>query len=170
MPIAQSPISRRALRRAARLECQAVELERFHLIGDRVLDVSPLGLLLACDAEATPGDRVIVSFKAPGQDAPWLDAEAEVARVVQGYRTDDPGYCAGLRFTYFDRPSRNELLTRLAGLPPPVPARAVRPLPRMAPAQPAVVVHRTVEVSDVVLPLTRRIFRVPAYPSGVFWN
>jgi len=166
---AQSEKSRRAMRRAARLECQAVSLDPFNLIAEQVLDVSPLGLLVACDDEAKPGDEVIVSFKAPGEGAPWLDAEAEVARVVEGYRTHDPGYCAGLRFTYFERPARNELLARLAGLPPPVPARAVRPLPRILPAQPAVVVHRTVEVSGVVLPLTRRIFRVPAYPTGV-WN
>lgn len=166
---AQSAKNRRALRRATRLECQAVALEPFKLIGEQVLDVSPLGMLLACDDEARLGDPVIVSFKAPGKDAPWLDAEAEIARIVEGFRPNDPGYCAGLRFTYFERPARNELLTRLAGLPPPVPARTVRAMPRAQPAQPAVVVHSTVEVPGVVLPLTRRIFRVPAYPSGV-WN
>ena len=161
--------SRRALRRAARLECQAVALDPFHLIAEQALDVSPLGLLVACDAEARPGDDVIVSFRAPGPGGPWLDAEAEVARVIEGFREGDPGYCAGLRFTYFERPARNELLTRLAGLPPPIPARAMRAVPSARPTQPAVVVQPTVELTDPVLPLTRRIHRVPRYPSGV-WN
>ena len=79
-------------------------------------------MLLACDDGVEIGDEMVVSFRAPG-DGPWLDAEAEVARLVEGWRPYDPGYCAGLRFTRMERRDRAELLSRLAGLPPPVPGR-----------------------------------------------
>ena len=52
-----------------------------------------------------------------------IDAEAEVARVLEGWREGDPGYSAGLRFTGLDRAARSELVVALAGLPPPVPTR-----------------------------------------------
>ncbi|HET6331851.1 MAG TPA: PilZ domain-containing protein [Polyangiales bacterium] len=96
------------------------------MFGERVLDLSPVGMLVSCNRTTQIGDDVLVSFKAPGADAPWFDAEAEVARVIQGYRVADPGYCAGLRFTYFEKSARNELLSRLAGLPPPLPQRRLR--------------------------------------------
>ena len=122
----QTSVQRRAVRRAVRVECQAVQLNQFQLFGERVLDLSPVGMLVSCDRTTRLGDDVLVSFKAPGADAPWFDAEAEVARVIQGYRAADPGYCAGLRFTYFEKSARNELLTRLVGLPPPLPQRRLR--------------------------------------------
>jgi len=119
---------RRAVRRAARTRCQAVGLEGFRLLGERALDLSPRGMLVAADAPAQLGERLIVSFRAPGNDQVWMDAEAELARIVQGYRPDDPGYCFGLDFTYFERSSRQELLVRLAGTPPPIPSRRLRTL------------------------------------------
>jgi hypothetical protein len=122
----QTSVQRRAVRRAVRIECQAVQLQEFELFGERVLDLSPVGMLVSCNRTTQIGDDVLVSFKAPGVDAPWFDAEAEVARVIQGYRVADPGYCAGLRFTYFEKSARNELLSRLAGLPPPLPQRRLR--------------------------------------------
>ena len=36
----------------------------------------------------------------------WFDAEAEVVRVIEGYRDGDPGYCAGLKYVEFDRSDR----------------------------------------------------------------
>lgn len=122
----QTSVERRAVRRAVRTECQAVSLGEFRLIGERVLDVSPLGMLVACDDATQLGDDLIVSFRAPGRDALWLEAEAEVARIVYGFRAADRGYCAALRFTYFERYARHELLSRLAGLPPPIPQRRLR--------------------------------------------
>jgi hypothetical protein len=53
----------------------------------------------------------------------WLEAEAVVARLVQGLRSADRGVSAGLDFTYFEKSARHELLARLAGLPPPLPQR-----------------------------------------------
>lgn len=117
---------RRALRRAAPTRCQAVGLNGFRLLGERALDLSPRGMLVACDSGVKLGERVIVSFKAPGDDALWMDAEAELSRIVQGYRPGDPGYCIGLDFLYFERSSRHELLVRLAGTPPPIPHRRAR--------------------------------------------
>jgi hypothetical protein len=122
----QTSVQRRAVRRAVRIECQAVDLQEFQLVGERVLDLSPVGMLVSCGRMTQIGDDVLVSFKAPGVDAPWIEAEAEVARVIQGWRVADRGYCAGLRFTYFERSARNELLSRLAGLPPPIPQRRLR--------------------------------------------
>jgi hypothetical protein len=116
---------RRSLRRAFRARCQAVVLDEFRLVGDRILDLSPRGLLLACDDEVELGQELVVSFQAP-RGGPWIDVEAEVARVIDGYRPYDPGYAAGLRFTRIDRPDQGELLARLAGLPPPVPHRPLR--------------------------------------------
>jgi hypothetical protein len=117
---------RRAVRRAIRTECQAVQLREFRLFGERVLDLSPIGMLVKCERTTALGDEVLVSFRAPGADSPWFEAEAEVARVIRGYRACDRGYCAGLRFTYIEKSARDELLTRLAGHPPPIPQRRLR--------------------------------------------
>lgn len=158
-----NPHGRRAVRRAVITRGQAVDLNGFRLLGERMLDLSPTGLLLACDAETAPGATVMVSFRAPGQDAPFIDAEAEVARVVQGFRQDDPGYCAGLRFTYLERSARDELLSRLCGFPPPIPRP--RPRPEAVLTGPAVVVRPVLNLGDVAIPLTRRRYRAP---RGVF--
>ena len=122
----QTSSHRRAVRRAVRSECQAVQLREFRLLSERVLDLSPIGMLVKCERTTALGDDVIVSFRAPGADSPWLEAEAEVARVIRGYRAADRGYCAGLRFTYIEKSARDELLTRLAGHPPPIPQRRLR--------------------------------------------
>jgi hypothetical protein len=113
---------RRAVRRAVRTRCQAVSSD-FDLLGERALDVSPRGMLVACDVPVALGEQVIVSFELPGVEPAWFDAEAEIARIIYGFRLGDPGYCAGFRFTYLERVTRQELLARLAGVPPPVPQR-----------------------------------------------
>jgi hypothetical protein len=115
--------SRRAVRRAFRTRCTAVATREFTFLGERVLDLSPRGMLLACEAPAQVGDDVIVTFRAPGRDTLWMDAEAEVSRVIHGLREGDPGYCVALDFTYFEKSARHELLCRLAGTPPPIPQR-----------------------------------------------
>lgn len=115
--------SRRAVRRAVRTRCTAVATRDFSFLGQRVLDLSPRGMLLAADAPARVGDDVVVTFMAPGRDGIWMDAEAEVSRVVHGLREGDPGFCLALDFTYFEKHARQELLCRLAGTPPPIPQR-----------------------------------------------
>lgn len=113
--------TRKSLRRQVRSSCQAVALDHFRLIGERIVDLSPRGALVACDAAVHVGESVLLSFRAPS--GAWIDAEAEVARVLEGWREGDHGYCAGLRFTSLDRAARGELVVSLAGFPPPVPQR-----------------------------------------------
>ncbi len=84
---------------------QAVSLDGFRLVGERFLDASAEGVLLACDERVELGEPVLVSFPLPGSDLVF-DAETEVVRIVRGERPGDPGYCAGLRFTSFDRRAR----------------------------------------------------------------
>jgi hypothetical protein len=63
------------------------------------------------------GEELVVSFAVPGSSLVF-DAEAEVVRIIEGFRPRDPGYCAGLRFTRFDRRDRLALGVDLRGLPP----------------------------------------------------
>jgi hypothetical protein len=137
----------------------------FELLGELALDLSPRGMLVACDAPAALGEPVLVSLLTPGRDPVWLDAEAEVARIVYGYRRGDRGYCIGLRFKYFERLARNELLSRLSGMPPPVPQRRPRPARsrvawgvEMPVLQPPVVAAQMLRVSPAR----------GAIPAGVF--
>src|SRR5512143_802970 len=106
----QTAVQRRAVRRAVRTRCQAVDTAAFELLGERVLDLSPRGMLIACPRPARVGDEVLVSFRAPGAEEVWFDAEAVVARVIAGQRCCDEGFGAGLEFTYFEKCSRHELL------------------------------------------------------------
>lgn len=124
--------SRRILRRAVRARCQAVTIEDFRLVGDRILDMSPNGLLVACDDAVSVGDSLIVAFQAPGSDE-WFDAEARIARIVEGWRRHDPGYCIGVSFTDIELRSRVRIARLLEGYPPPLPARPRR-LARRRPA------------------------------------
>lgn len=122
--MSHAAVQRRAVRRAARTRCQAVDSAGFALLGEQVVDLSPRGMLILCTRRARVGDGVLVSFRAPsraGQAELWFDAEAIVARVVAGRRRCDEGYGAGLEFTYFEKSCRHELLMRLAGFPLPVP-------------------------------------------------
>jgi hypothetical protein len=138
-----------------------VSSEHFELLGDRVLDLSPRGMLVACDLPVVLGEEVIVSFETPGREPIWLDAEAEIARIVQGFRQGDPGYCVGLRFTYFERLAQGELLARLAGVPPPIPQRR----PECGREQ-----HRVaIEPAVVMRPVLRVSPARGACPAGVFY-
>lgn len=99
------PRYRRTTRHLLRSRGQAVALDGFRLIGERILDCSAEGVLLACDDGVTLGESVIISFPVPKSPLVF-DAEAEVVRIIRGEREGDPGYCAGLRFVDFDRRDR----------------------------------------------------------------
>lgn len=116
---------RSTVRRAVRARCQAVAERGFRLIGEQALDLSTHGLLLACDAWLEVGEPVLLSIEMP-MTGEWIDAEAVVARIVEGYRHGDRGYCAGLRFTGLDFDSWKALRHGMRGTPPPVPTRALR--------------------------------------------
>jgi hypothetical protein len=113
---------RRTLRRGVRTRCLALRAQGLRQVGEQLLDLSPRGALIACDARVELGERLLLGFVPPGSGA-WIDAEAEIARIIHGYRDGDRGYCAGVRFVSLDRASHGELLVRLAGVPPPVPQR-----------------------------------------------
>jgi hypothetical protein len=165
----QTTVRRRAVRRAVQTRCQVVGVDEFRLLGERVVDLSPRGMLVACDVPTRIGDDMLVSFKVPGRDELWLDAEAVVARIIEGQRWGDAGYCAGLDFTYFEKTSRHELLAQLAGYPPPVPRRRLRTA-RERMIVPywsnAVLVRPIVMIQDEpVIPLVRK----KSIPRGVFF-
>ena len=117
---------------------QAVSLGEFRLIGERFLDASAEGVLLACDDRVALGERLVISFPV-ARTGLWFDAEAEVVRILSGHREGDPGYCAGLRYTHFDRKDRLALGVDLRTFPlapqrirwgqPARPAPAPRPAP-----------------------------------------
>jgi hypothetical protein len=96
---------RKTTRYVVRARGQAVDLDGFELVGERVLDASATGCLLACDREVRKGQTLLVSFQVPATGL-WFDVEADVVRVVEGKRDGDPGYCAGLAFRDFDRTAR----------------------------------------------------------------
>jgi hypothetical protein len=98
------PPVRKTTRYIVKARGQAVD-ESFHLVGERVIEASATGCLLACDREVKRGQRLLLSFQVPATGL-WFDAEAEVVRVVAGQREGDPGYCAGLAFRDFDREAR----------------------------------------------------------------
>lgn len=119
------PRRRRSLRRSYRTRCQAVRLDGFRQVGDRILDLSHRGALVACERIVFPGDELVMSFAAPGGGT-VIDAFGEVQRVVKGRRRGDPGYAAGVVFTDIEWDARAELFVRLAGTPPPIPTRPQR--------------------------------------------
>lgn len=76
---------RRSARHAVRLECQVVRERDFHLVADRIVNLSATGLMVSPADPALTGERLIVSFQIP-HSGYWVDAEATVARVVHGRR------------------------------------------------------------------------------------
>lgn len=117
--------TRRTLRRAYRGECHAVSLDRYSVIGEEVLDLSPRGMLLAADnEEATLGETLAIRVNLPFGGE--LNLEGRVARIVHGRRDTDRRTGLGVEFTRLPMAARHELLVQLAGTPPPVPARSLR--------------------------------------------
>ena len=120
----RSPGRRRgALRRNVQVACEAVADDGFRLLGERVLDLSPRGMLLETrGAFARLGEEVIVSFRPP-RSRMWVDAQARVARIVSGRRRGDRAQAVGLSFVEMGAGDRAFLTAKLRGYPPPIPAR-----------------------------------------------
>jgi len=116
---------RKTVRRAVGTRCQAVTENDFLLLGEKVLDISPHGMLVESEREPAIGEEVIVSFRAPGTGV-WMDAEATVARVIRGRRSSDRARGVGLAFSRIDPLAHSILRESLRGHPPPVPARGLR--------------------------------------------
>jgi len=118
-------LERKVLRRQVRANCQVVAEEGFRLLGIRTLDLSDEGLLLHSSAPVAIGERVFVSLEAPGM-RDWVDAEADVVRIVRGRRDTDMLCGIGLAFVRMDPLDRAILRASLARRPPPIPARHPR--------------------------------------------
>jgi len=116
---------RRAMRRAARFECQVVRERDFKLLGDCGLDLSAEGMLVLTDERVLTGEDVLVSFRAPGVGS-WFDTAATIARIVHGRRPGDAGRALGLHFDRLDSVTRTYIRAGLRGIPPIVPGREPR--------------------------------------------
>ncbi len=153
MHVIPSPNSRVAVRRAVIRPCLAVVTDGYKLLSQRILDLSPRGMLVwgspttgaetaagaTTGAESSTsgsgpwsaapdlklGDEVFVTFKAPG-DGLWMNVETEVTRIIRGARRSDLGPCIGLRFKDLNGSRRSDLVARLTGIPPTIPQRPLR--------------------------------------------
>lgn len=117
---------RRVVRRSVRVECQIVCELGLRTIDHVTMDLSPDGMLVVCGDEIGIGEKVLVSFRAPKTPI-WFHAEGRVMRVVKGRRPSDRGRALGLRFENAEPSMRSALSELLKGVPPPVPARHIRP-------------------------------------------
>lgn len=116
---------RRGLRRPFHAYCEAVSIADGRRLGDRLVDLSPRGALVAMNEEVRVGERILVSFQMPWL-GPVLHVRAVVERIVEGWRERDPGYCAGVRFVGLSRRDRLELARRLEPFPK---TKSARPHP-----------------------------------------
>ncbi len=118
--------TRRSPRRAVSLPCIAVEQGKHRLIGQRIRDLSCDGMLIEARDPLCRGQRVMVTFAAPGRHGPTMHAITEVTRVVTGARCWDSGAAVALRFVDLSDAERNRLRRQLQGIPPTIPQRALR--------------------------------------------
>ena len=100
-------------------------LDGFRLLGERIVDLSEHGALVACDRDVRIGETVLVTFRAPQSDR-WIDVEGRVARLVEGWRPSDPGFAFGVRFDALDPGAHRILKWSLFGIPPAAPQRGLR--------------------------------------------
>lgn len=119
-----APLHRRrhASRRMARLDCAAIRIADWLDVGHGILDLSPTGALLRTDAPLAIGDRLLLSFRVPGDDD-VLDAPAEVVRIVRGTRKSDRGRGVGLRFVDLHPTEVKAIQGGLSKVPPVIPGR-----------------------------------------------
>jgi hypothetical protein len=100
-------------------------MDDWRLIGNRVIDLSPQGMLLLSDERIEEGTSLVVSFQATELPI-WFDTFAKVARVVQGRRPGDRGRAIGVHFETLPAVSRLILRGHLGRLPE---TRAAREIP-----------------------------------------
>lgn len=106
----------RPARANTRVECQVVRERDFRLVADRVVNLSGSGALVSPADPVLTGERVILSFRAPG--GAYVDAEATVARVAHGRRRGEHTRSLGLHFERLDEESRRALSATLAASVP----------------------------------------------------
>jgi len=109
------------------LPAKIVSCTDFRHMGRLILDINHLGVLIAADRLADIGEPMLLEFALPG-DGEAIEALGRVSRIVHGRRPTDRGYCLGIEFTFMPIEQQWELVQRLRGTPPPIPARALREL------------------------------------------
>jgi hypothetical protein len=100
-------------------------MDDWRLIGHRVIDLSPQGMLLLSDTNIDEGASLVVSFQATELPI-WFDTCATVTRIVQGRRPGDRGRAIGVHFDTLPAVSRLILRGHLGHLPE---TRAAREVP-----------------------------------------
>lgn len=110
---------RGCIRRGWSAACEAVRLDGFVRVSDRIVDLSHRGASLIADGLVREGDEIVLTFRAPRSRA-WIDALAEVRRVER-----DGTF--GVRFTELEWEARAALFVELAGVPPRVPRARILP-------------------------------------------
>jgi hypothetical protein len=107
----------RSTRRTAAIDCQIVRLRDFRLIADRIVNLSPDGMLVGPADPVLTGEPLMVSFRVPGL-ADWIDAEAVVRRVVHGRRPGETRRSLGIELLDLAGYSRRLLAALSRQLPP----------------------------------------------------
>ena len=97
--------------------CQVVRERDFHLVADRVIDLSVTGVLVAPADPVLTGERLLLSFRLP-HSLYWLDTEAIVTRVVHGRRPGEHTRALALTFDGISGISRYMIRHALDYLPP----------------------------------------------------
>ena len=105
-----------------RTRCEVGAEQGFRLLATETSDVSDAGLLVPSAEGVALGEVVFISLRLPARMS-FIDAEAEVVRVLRGRRSTDRARSIGLHFTRLDAGDQALLRASLRGLPPPVPAR-----------------------------------------------
>jgi hypothetical protein len=116
---------RRSVRRHVRIDCEVVRERGFKLLGRSILDLSTTGLRVAALDQVLTGEKVVLSFRAPGSDA-WIDAEGRVTRMTRGRRASDAGPSIAVQFAELPDESLEMLRHQLAKYPPVLPCREQR--------------------------------------------
>jgi hypothetical protein len=113
---------RAEMRRALEMSCHLVRERDFRLVGGRVLDLSPDGMLVTVLEPVLTGESMIMSFRATELGI-WFDTDGVVTRVLRGKRPTDHGLAVGVQFGSLDRVSRLILRAYLKRFAPPIPRR-----------------------------------------------
>ncbi|MGD0529845.1 MAG: PilZ domain-containing protein [Polyangiaceae bacterium] len=103
------------MRHAVSIGC-VLEREYWRLFAGQIIDLSPEGMLVQCEARLDVGAELVVTFKATGMGVRFV-TRAVVTRVVAGRRRSDAGRAVGLRFVGLSAVSRLILRGILHALP-----------------------------------------------------
>lgn len=117
-PVLHAACPRARVRRSVQTRCEVVRARDYSLVGTRMLDLSPRGMLLETDAAVMTGEELLVLLRTPSGD--WFDCDATVARVLHGRRRGDPRRAVGIALEPLD-PWHDILLCDALKEAPPAP-------------------------------------------------